>query len=274
MKKLLVFLAATLLVSSLQPVYAVVPTGLERREAGEAKLTQIQERTATIQTNTMTRLRDKADKEIDRRIAALTKLIDKVNAVKHITEAQKSTIVTGIQAQITSLTALKAKIDGDTDLATLRTDVQSIVSSYRIYALYIPEITIIANADKMLNLMTGEIAALTAKLQLRITEASANGFDVTTLNSYMSQRSTKLADALAQANSAISKVTVLTPAGWPGNKTELQTARDLLQTARKNLNDAQKFASQVRVGLKGMNPTGAPKPTKTPTPVPTSTPTP
>jgi hypothetical protein len=143
------------------------------------------------------------------------------------------------------------------------------VKSYRIYALYIPKITIIANADKILNLIEGEMATLTAKLQLRIDEAKKNGYNVDTMTNLMTQRKAKLDDATAKANTAIANVTPLTPDGWPGNKTVLEAARDLLKTARKDLNDAQKLASQVRVQLVQLKPTGMPKPTSTVTPTPT-----
>lgn len=238
MKKLLLILFATLLASSLQPVYAV----------------KAATRSVEVKANVMTKLKEKATKEIDRRLNSLNKLIEKVNAVKRLTDVQKSTMVGQIQTEITNLTTLKTKIEGDTDIATLRTDVQSIVKSYRIYVLYIPKMTIIANADRILNLIEGEIATLTTKLQLRIDEAKSNGYDSTKLTDLMSQRKVKLDDATTQANGAIAKVTPLTPDGWPGNKTELQAARDMLKVARKDINDAQKLANQIRVQLKAMKP--------------------
>lgn len=227
-----------------------------------AKITQRVERREEISANVTTRLKEKAYKEIDRRIASLTKLIEKVKAVKRLSESQKTTMVGQIQTEITTLTALKTKISGDTDIATLRTDVQSIVKSYRIYVLYIPKMTIIAHADKILNLIEGEIATLTTKLQARIDEAKSKGTDIISLTTLMSQRKTKIDEATAQATNAITKVTALTPEGWPGNKTELQAARDMLQVARKDINDAQKLAGQVREALKKMKPSVSPKSTE------------
>ncbi len=239
MKKLFILLVLTTVALFGQPVYAVntaTKSGIDKKEE--------------VKANVTTRLKEKAYKEIDRRIASLNKLIEKIRAVKRLTESQKSTMVSQVQAEIDSLTALRATIAGQTDIAALRTSVQSIVKSYRIYVLYIPKMTIIANADKILNLIEGEIAALTTKLQARIDEAKSKGTDVTSLTTLMSQRKAKLDDATTQAKGAITKVTALTPDGWPGNKTELQAARDMLQIARKDLNDAQKLAGQVRVGLK------------------------
>jgi len=249
MKKLLFLLCVTVLVFSFHPIYAVgtaTKSGIEKREE--------------VKANVTTRLKEKVTKEIDRRVASLTKLIKKINAVKRLTSDQKSTMVGQVQTEITNLTSLKTKINGDTDIATLRTDVQSIVKSYRIYVLYIPKMTIIANADKILNLIEGEMATLTTKLQMRIDEAKSNGHDVVILTDLMNQRKVKLDDATTQANNAIAKVIVLTPDGWPGNKTELQAARDMLKTARKDINDGQKLANQVREQLKAVKITAAPTP--------------
>ena len=257
MNKLYLFMCTLTLALLAFPVYAEQNNG---QNTVEVKVTQRAEKRAEITANVTTRLKEKAYKEIDRRIASLSKLIEKIRAVKRLTESQKSTMASQVQAEIDSLTALRATIAGQTDIATIRTSVQSIVKSYRIYVLYIPKMTIIANADKILNLIEGEIATLTTKLQLRIDEAKSNGYAVETMTSLMTQRKVKLESATTQANGAIAKVTPLTPDGWPGNKTELQAAREMLKVARKDINDAQKLANQVRVELKATKP----RPTATP----------
>lgn len=254
MKKLSLLLFVLMCTTFTPPVFA------EDSTRG-AKITQRAEKREEITANVTTRLKEKAYKEIDRRIASLSKLIEKIQAVKRLSESQKSTMVGQVQAEIDSLATLKTTIAGQSDIAALRTSVQSIVKSYRIYVLYIPKMTIIANADKILNLIEGEMATLTEKLQLRISEAKGKGYSIETMTLLMTQRQAKLDDAKNQANAAIAKVTPLTPDGWSGNKTELQAARDMLHVARKDLNDAQKLANQVRVQLQALRPSGTPKPT-------------
>ena len=124
--------------------------------------------------------------------------------------------------------------------------------------------TIIAHGDRILSIVDGEMTTLKTKLKARIDEAAGKGKNVDTLTVLMTQYQTKLDDAKTQANSAITKVTPLTPSGWPGNKTELQAARDLLKVAQKDLTDAIKIANDIRTQLKAMNPIGTPKTTKAP----------
>jgi uncharacterized small protein (DUF1192 family) len=200
---------------------------------------------AIKQDAVISRLKTRADKEIDRRVAALTKLLEKINAMKRLTSDQKTTFTNGIQGQITSLNTLKIKIDGDTDIATLRTDVQSIVKGYRIFALYMPQINIVAHADRILAVID-DMNAISARLQTRIDEAKAAGKDTSAMQTLMTDRASKLTDATTQANNAIAAVVSLTPDGYPANKTTLKSAKNLLQTARQDLVKALQDMQQIR----------------------------
>ena len=219
-------------------------------------LVNVASRAAVRQETNIERLKTRADAEITRRVTALTDLITKIAAMKRLTTDQKSTFTSGINNQITSLNTLKVKIDADTDIATLRTDVQSIVKSYRIFALYLPQVNIMSNADKILALID-EMNAVSTKLQVRIDAATSAGKDGISMQTLMTDRASKLTDASSQANSAISIAVALTPEGFPGNKTILQRAQQMLQISRQDLIAAEKDATQIRQTLKsfGMKPT-------------------
>src|SRR5579872_6107659 len=108
------------------------PTLQAEREAITQQRQQIQ---AQVVQTRQTNLKTRADNEITRRITALNDLITRINGFTRLTADQKSSFVTQIQTEINTLTSLKTKIDADTDTATLKTDVQSIVAEYRVFAL-------------------------------------------------------------------------------------------------------------------------------------------
>lgn len=216
------------------PVFAQAPTVSTRAAAREDTI--------------ISRLKTRGDNEITRRVNALTKLIDRLNNIKRLTPDQKTSLTGQIQDQINSLNTLKTKIDADTDLATLRTDVQSIVKSYRIFALFIPKTYIIAHADRLLTIIDA-LTGIQGKLQTRIDAAKTAGNDTTTMQTLIADMSTKLADAKTQATNAISAVLPLTPDGWPANKATLVSARSMLQTARRDIDAAHKDEQQIRQGL-------------------------
>ncbi len=214
---------------------------------------------ALNQAERMTDLKSRADTEISRRITALNKILGRLSTIKHLTDAQKVSFTTQIQNEITTLTSLKTKIDADTDLTTLKTDVQSIVTAYRVYALFIPQIQLVAAADRELN-VADEITTLAGKLQTRIQNAQTAGNNTATLQADLTDMQNKIADAKTHANNAIALVTPLTPSGYPGNKGVMQNARALLQTGHQDLVAAGKDAKSIIQGLRDFKTT--PEPTK------------
>lgn len=223
MKKLIIALLS-FSVFATSPVFAQTPTSVATRAAAR-------------QDALISRLKTRADNEITRRVSALTKLQDRINSIKRLTSDQKTSLTSQVQDQITALDTLKAKINADTDIATLRTDVQSIVKSYRIFALYIPKMYIIAHADRLLDIID-VLTGIEGKLQARGGSQSL-----------LSDMTAKLADAKTQATNAIDAVLPLTPDGYPANKTTLSSARTMLVTARKDIQAAHKDGQQIRQAL-------------------------
>ncbi len=206
---------------------------------------------AANQENRISNLQNRANEAIENRITRLNQLIDKINDIKRLTSDQKSTLTGQIQSEVSALETLKTKIDADTDLTTLRADVQSIVKSYRVYVVFIPKVYIVAHADRLMDVV-GLLQTYESKLQTRVTAAGSPS----ALTALLSDMTAKLTDANTQAQNAINAVLPLTPDGWPGNKATLQSARTMLQTARQDIQTAWHDAQQIRQGL--------PKPSVTP----------
>lgn len=199
-------------------------------------------------------LQVRAQKEINRRIDSLKKLMGRINEVKRLSPEQKKSLITEVQSQIDSLEALQTKIATETDPQVLRTDVQSIVKDYRIYLLFIPKMAIIATADRMLNVADQE-SSLAAKLQTRLTAAQSAGKDVTTLQASLTDMNAKITDAKTQAQNAMNAVVPLTPEGYPANKVTLQSARTQLQTAYQDLQAGRNDAMTIIKGLQTLKAT-------------------
>lgn len=264
MKKIIFLITFAMFLITLSPAYAIERS--ETATPGANKLIQRQQNKETIIDNKTANLKERAAKEIERRLTSLNKLIEKINGLKKITDTQKSSFVSQIQTEITNLNALKTKIDADTDLVTLKTDVQSIIKSYRIYALFMPKINILTAADELDNL-SEKLSTIAAKLETRIDEAKAKGTDVTTLSSLLTDMKSKISNAQTQAQNSRNAVLPLTPGGYPGNVIILKTARTMLLTGRKDLQTARKDANTVIQGLKALNKIS-------PTPIVATSPTP
>lgn len=202
---------------------------------------------------TIARLQQRADKEIDRRVTALNKLQTKIQGMVKVTAPEKSTFTNTVQGQINLLNNLKIKINADTDAATIKADVQSITKAYRIYALVLPQIEIVAAADKLAS-TTGLLTTLQGKLQARITAVQASSTDITALQALITDMSAKIADANSKSAAAIAAVQALVPDNgvktvMTANTTALKVARDMIKTGTKDVKDAQNDANKIRKGL-------------------------
>lgn len=195
-----------------------------------------------------------ADKEISRRIDALNQLSTRIGGIKKVSDAGKAAIVSTVSTEIADLTALKAKIDADTDATVLKTDVKSITGSYRIFALVIPQGHLLAAVDSV-NATADSLATLGGKLSMRIASSSAAGKDVTALNASLTDLNAKIADARSQATAAWAEVASLKPdngdkATMTANTAALKDARAKIKAASEDLKAARKDAQSIVDGLR------------------------
>lgn len=205
---------------------------------------------STVRTaNKVAKLIATSDKEITNRINSLNKLNTKIQGMKNVSDAQKASISTQIQASVASLTTLKAKIDADTDLTTLNTDRKSITIGYRIYALVEPQTSISANADRV-NTQANSLASSTAKLQTKVAADQTAGKNVASSTALFTDITAKLADARTQAQAAVAEVVALTPdngndAQFTANKQAIADARMKIKTANADLQTVRKDIQMI-----------------------------
>ncbi len=198
----------------------------------------------------------RSDTAITTRIDALNKLSTRIGQMKNIPASEVSSIATEVQTEIGNLTTLKSKIDADTTVSTARADAKTITGDYRIYALVIPQASIVASSDRITTLVN-MITAIQAKLQARIATAQAAGKDVTALNAALTDMTAKLSDATSQGQTAQSGVASLAPdqgntTTAASNKSALLSARINIKTATADLKAARQDITIITQGLRAM----------------------
>lgn len=218
-------------------------TGVSASVTGSATLTAAEQKAVS-----------RGDQEITRRISALNDLNTRVQAMQAVTASFKQALAANIQTEVTGFTSLKAKIDADTVLATLKTDIQSITKSYRVYALILPQGRIAAAADRVVTIVT-MMSTLGSKLQARIQAASTAGNDTTALTAALTDMSSKLQDAQTQAQAAVTVTESLQPDNgsstvMASNTATLKQGRTDFQTATSDLQAARKDITTIVAGLK------------------------
>ena len=223
--KLLAAAAVTLAVALAGPAAAQAQTDTTTVAAG---------RRAEVRSDAIDALKARGDYEIDRRLHTLADLTKRVQNAEHLTAANRDALTQQLAAETSGLTALRAKIDADTDLATLRADLRDIVTQYRVYLLMDPKVHLVVAADRALaaaDAFDKVFAKLDGKLgvdQAKLADAKA-----------------KVADARKQAGGVPGSVIPLQPPDYPGNRPTLVSARDNLRTARQDLRAARAEVQQL-----------------------------
>lgn len=202
----------------------------------------------SVESNLIDNLKQRAQTEITRRLTFLNDLLTKLTDIKKLSDADKASLQNQIQTQIDGLNTLQTKINSDTDLTTLRTDVKSIVNGYYIFAFFRVKISLLVAADRFAT-TADSLSSLEVKLDTRVQQASASGQDVSSLNVLLADMTTKIADAKAKYQAVETDLASLTAQDFPGNKSVLLSERAKLKTAYADLRAAYQDAIKIRKGL-------------------------
>ena len=235
-------IASTLIFSAL-PAFAQTATGSANQSAR------------------LSALHTACDNAVSQRLASLQTLQTRITDLKKLSADQKTQYAGEITTDVNGLTSLKAKCDGDTDLTTLRADYHSVFTSYRIYAVFIPQLHLLVASDTM-GYTADLLSNYATKLQSRI-QQDGNPSNLTAL---LSDMQAKITDAHTQYSQVESQVGSLTPDSYNTNptgiKTTLQNARNEIKIGAQDLKTAWQDAQQIRQGLKPeTNATVSPVPT-------------
>lgn len=251
--------AGLLAIGSFSSVYAADPTaGTNSTTAAAVHRFCIPEWAAVVaHPGNVDLLRAAGDCEINRRFVTLDGLTYLVNHSDVLTADHKTDLLSGgginpasFLSEHSGLTTLKASIDADTTIATLRTDIGRIAPDYRVYLLVVPKTHIVAAADGSTK-VAARFGPLASELQVLINQAKADGKDVTAAQAKLDDLNAKVGQANALIAPVAGKVLPLSPADWNSGaaKPVLQAARQSLHQARGLLVDARQDAHQIIVLL-------------------------
>lgn len=228
----------------------------------------------------LTSAKSKAYQAINRRLAELNRLLQRIQNNQRLSSDDKASISSNIQSAIDGLTTLKSKIDSDNDLAALKSDVKQIISRYKVYDVIIPKTQLLITIDN-LESVTTKIAAFTPKIQDFMNTLKSEGKDVTQLQSLLDDvngRLTAINNQLSSDKTLVLGVTISTS----NPKSSFTQVRKDLATVRQNLaqvrHDFARMRSTFRIIITGGNSekgsaTVSPTPSESPTSTPIASPT-
>ena len=185
-------------------------------------------------------LRTLGDCEIDQRLDTITKLQARVAGAAALTVADRAALQSQLTADTSGLTALRAAIDGDTDVHVLKADLRKIATDFRVYLLMAPKVADVIAADNELAAVA-RLDTQATKLQARIDADTAAGKDVTGAQADLDAMTAKVAQVSPLVAGIPAAVLPLTPTQYNAgtakpilvsSRTSLQAGRGLLAGAR------------------------------------------
>lgn len=220
---------------------------------GEGQNNRRNEKVNEMRNKFLERAQSRIDREVERRVEMLERFESRVENI-HLPDKDKSALQMAMQEQIQNLRNLKNTVAGNVGTTTLRSAIQSVKKSYRIFALVVPKGAITASADRV-NQIVSQMRIFSTKLEERINSASG---DKSTLMSTLADFNKKIEAAKESAQAAVSEVNTLSPSNgdqaiFLSNRKALRDARTKLFSARRDLMAARKDAGEIVKGLFLMN---------------------
>lgn len=212
------------------------------------------------------RIQTRASTMIDNRIGSLNNLLNRITNDTRLSSDEKASFATDVQNTITQLTNLKAKIMGDTDAQTAKTDTQTIVTSYHIYLIFEPKERLTVMIDNLLTVTTN-VQNLMPQIQSLLTTLSSQGKDISSLQPIVTDINSKLSDATTKLNADKTTLGGISLTADPATvKTTFTQIKQDLVAVRQDFATIRADFAKLKTGIKalGGTPTGAPTPTPTP----------
>ncbi|HEX4444097.1 MAG TPA: hypothetical protein VHZ81_11040 [Galbitalea sp.] len=226
--------AAALVVGSCVPAFAD-STSPSTPSAGAGK------NLAAIQAAAKTRTGE--------RIAKLGAAIAKVNAAKGLTSSDRSTILGTLNGDVAGMNTVEAKIAADTTVASAAADFATIFTTYRVYAVALPQARIAAAADRMTETTIPRLSAAQSRLAAALAGKDASK-STPALQADLTDMQSKISAATDALDGVSASALAVTPADFNSNHSVLAAARSSVKTAVTDLKAATADGKTIRTAIK------------------------
>jgi hypothetical protein len=183
------------------------------------------------------------------RIGALNTAIAKITAAPDITPSDRATILGVLNGDLAGMGTVEAKIAADTTVATAVADYQTIFTTYRVYAVAIPQARFAAAADRMTGTTLPKLTDAETKLA-----AALAGPDASKSTPALQADLTDMQNQIGAATTALSGVAAatlaVTPADFNSNHSVMLPIRTSVKGALVDVKKAASDGKTILAALK------------------------
>ncbi len=182
------------------------------------------------------------------RIGSLNTAIARINAAKGVSSADLATILDTLNADLAGMNTVETKIAADTTVATAAADYKTIFTTYRVYAVAIPQSRLAASADRMTSTTIPRLTTVQTRLAAALAGRDASK-STPALQADLTDMSTQIAAATSALNGAAATALAVTPSDYNSNHAALKSVRSDITTATADLKKAASDAKTVRAAI-------------------------
>jgi hypothetical protein len=204
---------------------------------------------STKTTRTLESVQAAAKTATDKRDTALIAAIAKLDAAKGISASDKATLLDRLNADLAGMKDIEAKVAADTTLAAASADFKSIFTTYRVFAVAIPQARVVADIDRATSMDIPKLTASQTKLAALLAGKDSSK-STAALQSDLADMTKQIAAANTELDGASGRVLAITPAAYNSNKTVVTSARASVKTAKNDLKQARADRKAILTALK------------------------
>ena len=197
----------------------------------------------------LTAARQRCIADIDLRLAKLGALAAGLTSATAVTPGHRSAQQATLAAAASGLTQLEAKVRADADARTLKTDCESVVAEYRVFALRAPQTSYVIVGDAQAAAVA-RVQATVPGLADAIAKLAAAGKDIGAAQAALADLQAKLADAAPKAKGLAESVIPFTASAYNANKALLTPAHTTALQVRAALAAARADVKTIGAALK------------------------
>jgi hypothetical protein len=191
---------------------------------------------------TLADIQKSASIKTTKRIGSLNTAIARINAATDITSADRATILATLNGDIAGMNTVEAKIAADTDVATAAADYATIFTTYRVYAVAIPQARFAAAADRMTGTSIPKLTDAETKLAAALAGPDKSK-STPALQAELVDMQNQIAAATSGLNGVAAAALAVTPADYNANHDVLSPERGAVKSA---IGDVKKAATDGR----------------------------
>jgi hypothetical protein len=195
-------------------------------------------------TANLAALKARCNVAVQRRLGVLHTDNSFIERSSALSSADRATLQGQVSADEQGLTTLDATIQSDTTLAQAHADCERIVTGFRVYVLEDPKIHEVIAADGV-GQVNASLQTLIPELQSLINASTVPPADKAAAQHELNDLVSKIDASRTSISGVTGSVINLTPAGWPGNQVDLQSARQNIKTARTDLSGARADVNHI-----------------------------